>query len=151
MASTTRYTVHVGGKATDFTRSTKATAVAEAEAQAKATRKAVEVQTGTGAVVFSLPAAKQRVAYRHKHPDTKVIEVDAALAALIPAGYVPAYRRPTKGTTVLRNEAVADEEREDDSKFAVMLDDGSIPFYGPTTRAVGRFMTARAKAKASAA
>lgn len=144
MASNTRYSVLVDGTDIGFTRSTKATAVAEAQAQAKATRQGVEVVTATGTSVFSLPAAKQRVAYVHPKPDTRVISVDEALEALIEDGYVAAYRRATKGATVLRNEGA-----EDDSKFAVLLDSGEVAGYAPTTRGAGAIMTALPKVVAA--
>lgn len=135
-SNNTRYSVKVDGVEIGFERATKQTAIEEASKQSSETRKAVEVVTQAGNVVFSLPAAKLRKPYVHGTPDTKVIDVDEALAALIGEGYVPCHRRPRKAATLLRNEGAEDS----DEKFAVLLDNGDIAGYAPNQRAAGAIM-----------
>lgn len=142
----TAYTVHVDGVATDFTRTTKATAVTEAERRLTAKEGfKVEVVTQTGTVVFT---AARRKAAKVTKPFTKVVEVAPEVAALVPEGYATAYERPRNGTVVLRREA---DIEDDDSRYAVLdVVAKAIAGYAETTRGAGKIMKNLGKAKVRA-
>ena len=143
----TAYTVHVNGEATDFTRSTKATAVAHAEAVlAEKGNWKVEVVTQTGTVVFT--AARRRPERFRARPFTKTVELTPDVAALVPEGYAAAYERTRNGTVVLRREA---DIEDDDSRYAVLdVVAKSLVGFAETTRGAGQIMKALGTAKARA-
>lgn len=143
----TAYTVRVDGVDTDFTRTTKATAVTEAERRLTAREGyKVEVVTQTGAVVFTV--ARRKVTKVTK-PFTKVVEVAPEVAALVPEGYATAYERPRNGTVVLRREA---DIEDDDSRYAVLDTVAkAIAGYAETTRGAGQIMKSLGRGKVRAA
>lgn len=133
-----KYTIFQGGEATEFARSTKATVVAEAERlrTKDKVRDLIEVRTEVGTVVFALKEVKARVITKHTKPFTKVIDLPAEFAALVPAGYVAAYERPRNDAVVLRNEGA-----EEDERYAVMRrSTGEVVELVGTTRDAGQVM-----------
>jgi hypothetical protein len=140
----TQYTVLVNGETTDFTRSTKATAVAHAESVLgeKGNWK-VEVVTQTGTVVFT---ATRRKPERFRAPAyTKTVRLAPEIAELVPEGYAAAYERTRNGTVVLRREA---DIEDDDSRYAVLdVVAQELVGYAETTRAAGAIMKALGAAK----
>lgn len=133
-----KYTLFINGEATEFARSTKATVVAEADRlrTKEKVRDGIEVRTAAGHVAYALKPIKARVITKHTKPFTKTIELPAELAALVPAGYVPAYERPRNDAVVLRNEGADEDER-----YAVMQrSTGTIVELVPTTRDAGQVM-----------
>ena len=100
----TRYTLHVNGEATDFTRSAKPKVIAEAERLiTEKQANSVAVFTDNGTEVYSRVRKLKNILHPTK-PYTKVIELPAELAELVPAGYVAVHQRKRDTAVLVRRE-----------------------------------------------